>query len=81
VLTYASSVVLYWLITFKTPLGLRIRAVGQKPDAAQSVGINVNRIRMHSLLPSEFFGALAGCTFACGICRGSPAASSQAEGG
>jgi simple sugar transport system permease protein len=62
VLTYASwlSVVLFWLITFKTPLGLRIRAVGQNPDAAQSVGINVNRTRMYSLLLSGFFGALGG---------------------
>ena len=40
VLTYGAlvSVFLYWLITFKTPLGLRIRAVGQNPDAARSVG-------------------------------------------
>jgi ABC-type uncharacterized transport system permease subunit len=62
VLTYASlaSVVLFWLITFKTPLGLRIRAVGQNPDAAQSVGINVNRTRMYALLLSGFFGALGG---------------------
>ena len=62
VLTYCSllAVVLFWLITFKTPLGLRIRAVGQNPDAAQSVGINVNRTRMHALLLSGFFGALGG---------------------
>ena len=62
VLTYGAlvSVFLYWLITFKTPLGLRIRAVGQNPDAAQSVGINVNRTRMYALLLSGFFGALGG---------------------
>jgi ABC-type uncharacterized transport system permease subunit len=62
VLTYGAlvSVFLYWLIVFKTPLGLRIRAVGQNPDAAQSVGINVNRTRMYALLLSGFFGALGG---------------------
>jgi simple sugar transport system permease protein len=62
VLTYGAlvSVFLYWLIIFKTPLGLRIRAVGQNPDAAQSVGINVNRTRMYALLLSGFFGALGG---------------------
>jgi ABC-type uncharacterized transport system permease subunit len=62
VLTYCSllAVLLFWLITFKTPLGLRIRAVGQNPDAAQSVGINVNRVRMSALLLSGFFGALGG---------------------
>jgi ABC-type uncharacterized transport system permease subunit len=62
ILTYGAiaSVFLYWLITFKTPLGLRIRAVGQNPDAAQSVGIDVNRTRMYALLLSGFFGALGG---------------------
>jgi simple sugar transport system permease protein len=62
ILTYAAlvAVVLYWLITFKTPLGLRIRAVGQNPDAAQSVGIKVNRTRMWALLLSGAFGALGG---------------------
>ena len=62
VLTYCSllAVLLFWVITFKTPLGLRIRAVGQNPDAAQSVGINVNRTRMYALLLSGFFGALGG---------------------
>jgi general nucleoside transport system permease protein len=62
VLTYAAflCVILYWLISFHTPLGLRIRAVGQNPDAAQSVGINVNRTRMYALLLSGVFGALGG---------------------
>lgn len=62
ILVYASllAVVLYWLITFKTPLGLRIRAVGQNPDAARSVGINVDRTRLYALLLSGFFGALGG---------------------
>ena len=62
VLVYAAllAVLLYWLITFKTPLGLRIRAVGQNPDAARSVGINVNRTRLWALLLSGFFGALGG---------------------
>jgi simple sugar transport system permease protein len=68
VLVYGAflAVFLYWLIVFKTPLGLRIRAVGQNPDAAQSVGINVNRTRMWALLLSGFFGALCGLYLAMG---------------
>ncbi len=68
VLTYAAflAVFVFWLITFKTPLGLRIRAVGQNPDAAASVGINVNRTRMWSLLLSGFFGSLGGLYLAMG---------------
>jgi len=68
VLVYGAflAIVLYWLITFKTPLGLRIRAVGQNPDAAQSVGINVNRTRLWALLLSGFFGAFGGLYLAMG---------------
>jgi ABC-type uncharacterized transport system permease subunit len=62
VLVYAAlaAVVFYYFLVFKTPLGLRIRAVGQNPDAARSVGINVDRTRMYALLLSGFFGAFGG---------------------
>ncbi len=62
ILTYISllSVIIFYIIIFKTPLGLRIRAVGQNPDAASSVGINVNKIRFYALLLSGVFGALGG---------------------
>lgn len=61
-ITYLSilAVLLYWVIVHKTPLGLRIRAVGQNPNAAESVGINVNKIRLFALMLSGMFGALAG---------------------
>jgi len=62
ILTYFAliSVVIFYYIIYKTPLGLRIRAVGQNPDAAESVGVDVNKIKMYSLLLSGFFGALGG---------------------
>lgn len=61
-LTYLAliSVLIFFIIIFKTPLGLRIRAVGQNPDAASSVGINVNKIKFYALLLSGIFGALGG---------------------
>lgn len=61
-LTYFAliSVALFYYLTYKTSLGLRIRAVGQNPDAAESVGVNINKIKLYSLLLSGFFGSLGG---------------------
>ncbi|MCQ2397939.1 MAG: ABC transporter permease [Sphaerochaetaceae bacterium] len=46
-----------WYIIFKTPWGLKIRAAGTYPKAADSLGINVNKIRYESLAVG---GAMAG---------------------
>lgn len=54
------AVILYYIIIFHTPLGLKIRAVGQNPEAASSVGINVMRIKIYALILSGVFGALGG---------------------
>ena len=54
------AVILYYVIIFHTPLGLKIRAVGQNPEAASSVGINVTRIKIYALILSGVFGALGG---------------------
>lgn len=61
-LTYVSflSVIIFYFIIYKTPLGLRIRAVGQNPDAASSVGISVFNTKMIALALSGLFGALGG---------------------
>lgn len=62
IMTYVAflSVFVYYIVLFKTPLGLRVRAVGQNPDAARSVGINVDRVKMYALMISGVFGALGG---------------------
>lgn len=38
-------IILLWLLMNKTRFGLRLRACGENPAAADSVGINVNRMR------------------------------------
>lgn len=62
ILTYTAilMVLVYYILVYKTPLGLRIRAVGQNPNAAASVGIKVDRIKLYALMLSGFFGALGG---------------------
>jgi simple sugar transport system permease protein len=68
ILTYGAvlAVIVYAVLMYRTPLGLRIRAVGQNPDAARSVGINVNRTKTWALLISGVFGALGGLYLAMG---------------
>lgn len=44
------AVILVWVLLFKTPLGLRIRAVGENPNAASSVGVPVKKIRYIAIL-------------------------------
>ncbi|MDR3682509.1 MAG: ABC transporter permease [Geothrix sp.] len=46
-----------WYLLFKTPWGLKVRAVGTHPRAADSMGINVNRVRYQTLMLG---GAMAG---------------------
>ena len=64
-LGFLSVIVVYFLI-YKTPLGLRIRAVGEKPDAAQSVGVKVIRVQFAALFLSGVFAGLGGAFMSMG---------------
>ena len=52
ILTYIGLLMVLFihLFFYRTPIGLRIRAVGETPKAAESVGINVVRIRLLAIL-------------------------------
>ena len=49
-----------WWIVQKTIFGLRVRAVGEHPMAAASVGVPVNRVRYVAVLASGALAALGG---------------------
>ena len=49
-----------WFILYRLPFGLRLRACGENPGAAASVGIKVLRIRYIAVLASGFLAGLAG---------------------
>ncbi|MBA3232617.1 MAG: ABC transporter permease [Propionibacteriales bacterium] len=64
-LMYA-SVVAVTFIMFETRWGLRVRAVGEHPKAADTVGINVRRMRWQAVLFAGLFAGLGGAYFTVG---------------
>ncbi len=58
-LAYLLVPVVSWFL-YKTKWGLRLRVVGEAPEAAAAAGINVDRVKFQAMMLSGLFCGLAG---------------------
>lgn len=67
-LTYIAviAVAFVWFMLYKTKWGLRVRAVGEHPHAADTVGIDVIRTKFQSVVLGGVFAGFGGAFFTIG---------------
>ncbi len=60
-------VVVVWFALYKTKAGMRLRAVGENPEAANTLGISVTKIRYTAVVLSGVFAGLGGAAMSIAV--------------
>jgi simple sugar transport system permease protein len=55
-----------WYVLYRTPFGLRLRAVGENPEAADAAGVSVTKMRYVAVLISGALAAIGGAYLSIG---------------
>src|SRR5262245_33049061 len=66
ILAFVVFVPLSWYVMYRTPFGLRLRAVGEKPEAADAAGVSVNRMRYSGVLLAGVLAGIGGAYLSIG---------------
>ncbi len=68
-LVYAAYalVPLAWFVLNKTTIGLKIRSVGENPQAADSLGISVAAVRYYTIIQGGVLSGIAGASLSIGL--------------
>jgi ABC-type uncharacterized transport system permease subunit len=56
-----------WFVVYRTPFGLRLRATGEVPEAVDTAGVSVTRMRYYGVALSGILAAFGGVYLSMGI--------------
>jgi simple sugar transport system permease protein len=66
IIAFLVVVPVIWYVMYRTPFGLRLRAVGENPEAADAAGVGVARMRYWGVLWSGILAGLGGAYLSIG---------------